>query len=108
MSGENNGGMKRRDFLKVLGVVGGTAAVSTSCSEPVEQIIPYVIPPENVVPGIPPPFLHVRPLPTGNTTMKDEAGEIQKMVEKLREQELEAEQHLTSPNLVAAAETAKR
>jgi len=45
--------MKRRDFLKVLGVVGGTAAVASSCSEPVEQIIPYVIPPENVIPGIP-------------------------------------------------------
>ena len=53
MSQENKGGMKRRDFLKVLGVVGGTAAVTTSCSEPVEQIIPYVVPPENVVPGIP-------------------------------------------------------
>ncbi len=53
MSEENKGGMKRRDFLKVLGVVGGTAAVTSSCSEPVEQIIPYVIPPENVVPGIP-------------------------------------------------------
>ena len=46
-------GMKRRDFLKVLGVVGGTAAVAGSCSEPVEQIIPYVIPPENVIPGVP-------------------------------------------------------
>ena len=45
--------MKRRDFLKVLGVVGGTAAVAGSCSEPVEQIIPYVIPPENVIPGVP-------------------------------------------------------
>ncbi len=52
---EENGkvGMKRRDFLKVLGVVGGTAAVASSCSEPVEQIIPYVVAPENVIPGVP-------------------------------------------------------
>lgn len=50
---EKKGGIKRRDFLKIIGVAGGTAAVASSCSEPVEQIIPYVIPPENVIPGIP-------------------------------------------------------
>ncbi|MGH7885594.1 MAG: twin-arginine translocation signal domain-containing protein, partial [Thermodesulfobacteriota bacterium] len=50
---ENKSGIKRRDFLKILGVAGGTAVVASSCSEPVEQIIPYVIPPENVIPGIP-------------------------------------------------------
>ena len=47
-------GISRRDFLKVVGVAGGAAAASGGCSfEPVEQIIPYVIPPENSVPGIP-------------------------------------------------------
>lgn len=50
---EKKGGLKRRDFLKLIGVTGGTAAVASSCSEPVEQIIPYVIPPENVIPGLP-------------------------------------------------------
>ncbi|WP_462136895.1 molybdopterin-dependent oxidoreductase [Candidatus Mycalebacterium sp.] len=47
-------GITRRDFLKVIGVTGGVAAASGGCSpEPVEQIIPYVIPPENTIPGIP-------------------------------------------------------
>lgn len=53
MSQENKGGIKRRDFLKIIGVAGGTAAVAGACSEPVEQIIPYVIPPEGIVPGVP-------------------------------------------------------
>ncbi len=54
MSEENKGGFKRRDFLKVLGVAGGTAVLTGGCSsEPVEQLIPYVVPPEKVIPGIP-------------------------------------------------------
>ena len=55
MSQDNSkGGISRRDFLKVIGVAGGTAAVTGACSsEPVEQLIPYVIPPENFVPGVP-------------------------------------------------------
>lgn len=48
------GGIKRRDFLKIIGVAGGTAAVTGGCSpDPVERIIPYVIPPDDVIPGIP-------------------------------------------------------
>ncbi len=50
---DKESGIKRRDFLKIIGVAGGTAAVTGACSEPVEQIIPYVIPPEGVVPGVP-------------------------------------------------------
>jgi molybdopterin-containing oxidoreductase family iron-sulfur binding subunit len=53
MSQDNKGGIKRRDFLKIIGVAGGTAAVAGACSDPVEQIIPYVIPPEGIIPGIP-------------------------------------------------------
>ncbi|MGI9554016.1 MAG: molybdopterin-dependent oxidoreductase [Thermodesulfobacteriota bacterium] len=54
MSEEKKSGLSRRDFLKVIGVAGGTAAVTGACSgEPVEQIIPYVIPPESYIPAIP-------------------------------------------------------
>ena len=54
MSKEKKSGLSRRDFLKVIGVAGGTAAVTGACSgEPVEQIIPYVIPPESYIPAIP-------------------------------------------------------
>ncbi|HLE24280.1 MAG TPA: molybdopterin-dependent oxidoreductase, partial [Thermodesulfobacteriota bacterium] len=50
----NTGGIKRRDFLKILGVAGGTVAITGGCSpEPVEKIIPYVIPQDTIIPGIP-------------------------------------------------------
>ncbi|HEX2092354.1 MAG TPA: molybdopterin dinucleotide binding domain-containing protein, partial [Longimicrobiaceae bacterium] len=46
-------GMKRRDFLKVLGVSGaGVATVGCSTGE-VEKLIPYVVPSEDIVPGVP-------------------------------------------------------
>ncbi|NIT13118.1 MAG: twin-arginine translocation signal domain-containing protein, partial [Candidatus Dadabacteria bacterium] len=50
---EDDNGLKRRDFLKLVGVIGGGAAVSGCWSEPTDEIIPYVIPPDNVIPGIP-------------------------------------------------------
>ncbi|MFL5540455.1 MAG: molybdopterin dinucleotide binding domain-containing protein [Longimicrobiaceae bacterium] len=44
-------GMKRRDFLKVVGVSGaGVAAVGCS-TQHVDKLIPYVVPPEDIVPG---------------------------------------------------------
>jgi anaerobic selenocysteine-containing dehydrogenase/Fe-S-cluster-containing dehydrogenase component len=46
-------GMKRRTFLKVLGASGaGTAAVGCTTRD-VERLIPYVIAPEEIVPGMP-------------------------------------------------------
>ena len=39
----------RRQFLKALGLV-GTASLS-GCSDTVRHLIPYVIPPEDIVPG---------------------------------------------------------
>ena len=46
--------MDRRRFLKVLGATGGGAAAVTGCGigpEPTEQLVPYIVPPENQVPG---------------------------------------------------------
>jgi anaerobic selenocysteine-containing dehydrogenase len=43
--------MKRRDFLKVLGA-GGAAATAGCTTGEVERLIPYVVPSEDVVPGV--------------------------------------------------------
>jgi molybdopterin-containing oxidoreductase family iron-sulfur binding subunit len=43
--------LRRRDFLKVLGISGTTAAAGCS-SESARKLIPYIIPPEDVVPGV--------------------------------------------------------
>ena len=47
--------MDRRRFLTVLGATGGAAAAVSACDirpEPTEHLVPYVVPPENQVPGI--------------------------------------------------------
>ena len=46
--------MERRRFLTVLGATGGAAAAASACDigpEPTEHLVPYVVPPENQVPG---------------------------------------------------------
>ena len=46
-------GFDRRRFLKVLGVTGGGAVAMSGCStDKVEKLIPYLVPPENQIPGI--------------------------------------------------------
>ena len=42
----------RRTFLRVLGGAGSAAAVTTCAPAPPERIIPYVVPPDDVVPGV--------------------------------------------------------
>ena len=42
----------RRDFLKYLGFGMGAATLATSCEAPIRKAIPYVIKPEEIVPGI--------------------------------------------------------
>jgi molybdopterin-containing oxidoreductase family iron-sulfur binding subunit len=47
-------GMNRRRFLKVLGVTGAGAATLSACgigAEPTEKLIPYLIQPEDQIPG---------------------------------------------------------
>jgi molybdopterin-containing oxidoreductase family iron-sulfur binding subunit len=43
--------LDRRDFLKLVSASAGAAAAA-GCSEPVEKLIPYVIQPEEITPGI--------------------------------------------------------
>src|SRR6188508_3110592 len=45
-------GMSRRDMMMLVGASLSLAGL-TACRRPVEQIVPYVTPPEDVVPGIP-------------------------------------------------------
>jgi molybdopterin-containing oxidoreductase family iron-sulfur binding subunit len=42
----------RREFLKLIGVGAGAAAAS-GCTDPVEKLIPYVVQPEEITPGVP-------------------------------------------------------
>jgi molybdopterin-containing oxidoreductase family iron-sulfur binding subunit len=42
----------RRDFLKLVGV-GASGAAAAGCAEKVEQLIPYVVQPEEITPGKP-------------------------------------------------------
>ncbi len=52
MSADMSSGIKRRDFLKVVGV-GGAGAALTGCStESAEKLLPYVVPPEDITPGV--------------------------------------------------------
>jgi len=51
MANNNNTGVSRREFLKLIGYTTGAAVLATSCEQPVRKAIPYLIQPEDVVPG---------------------------------------------------------
>ncbi|NOU47632.1 MAG: 4Fe-4S dicluster domain-containing protein [Bacteroidales bacterium] len=42
----------RRDFLKAFGFTVASAAIVSSCQQPVRKAIPFLIQPENLVPGV--------------------------------------------------------
>jgi molybdopterin-containing oxidoreductase family iron-sulfur binding subunit len=44
--------LDRREFLKIVGASAGAAATA-GCSDPVDKLIPYLIQPEEITPGIP-------------------------------------------------------
>jgi len=44
--------LDRRNFLKLVGA-GAGAAATVGCGDPVEKLVPYVIQPETITPGIP-------------------------------------------------------
>ena len=52
MSTEPGSGVKRREFLKILGAAGASTAVVGCSSEKVGKLIPYVTSPDNTVPGV--------------------------------------------------------
>ncbi|MGB1840759.1 MAG: twin-arginine translocation signal domain-containing protein, partial [Longimicrobiales bacterium] len=45
-------GIKRRDFLKVLGVSGAGATMTGCGPGEVEKLLPYVVQPEEITPGV--------------------------------------------------------
>jgi len=47
---EKPAGVRRRDFLKVLGVVG--AGATAACSDRTYKLIPYLVSPDETVPGV--------------------------------------------------------
>src|SRR6058998_3573621 len=46
------GGVKRREFLKVLGVSTAATTMLGCASEKVEKLIPYLVSPDQTVPGV--------------------------------------------------------
>src|SRR5512135_1665806 len=44
-------GFSRREFLKAVSLAGTAAAIGCSSPESAQRLIPYIIPPEDIIPG---------------------------------------------------------
>ena len=73
-------GIDRRSFFKVI-ATSGTAAAAAGCSQQVNYLIPYVVPPDNIVPGVASYFSTVcRECPAGcGVTAKNRDGRVIKL-----------------------------
>jgi anaerobic selenocysteine-containing dehydrogenase/Fe-S-cluster-containing dehydrogenase component len=73
-------GMDRRSFFKIVATTGAAAAVG-GCGQSAEQLIPYVVPPDNIVPGVPAYFASVcRECPSGcGVVAKNRDGRVIKL-----------------------------
>src|SRR5882762_1609088 len=73
-------GMDRRSFFKIVATTGAAAAAG-GCGQSAEQFIPYVIPPDNIVPGVPAYFASVcRECPSGcGVIAKNRDGRVIKL-----------------------------
>jgi anaerobic selenocysteine-containing dehydrogenase/Fe-S-cluster-containing dehydrogenase component len=49
---ERHDGILRRDFLKVVGVTGAGATLAGCSTQEVERLLPYVVAPEEITPGV--------------------------------------------------------
>ncbi|MBI3455878.1 MAG: 4Fe-4S dicluster domain-containing protein [Candidatus Rokubacteria bacterium] len=74
-------GIDRRSFFKIVGVSSAAAAAAAGCGKTTEAILPYVIPPQHIVPGVPTWFATVcRECPAGcGVLAKNRDGRIVKL-----------------------------
>jgi molybdopterin-containing oxidoreductase family iron-sulfur binding subunit len=72
--------MDRRSFFKIV-VTTGAAAAAGGCGQSTEQLISYVVPPDNIVPGVPAYFSSVcRECPSGcGVIAKNRDGRVIKL-----------------------------
>ncbi len=72
--------MDRRSFFKIVATTGAAAAAS-GCGQSAEKLVPYVVPPDNIVPGIPAYFSTVcRECPVGcGLVAKNRDGRVIKL-----------------------------
>ena len=61
---ESPGEISRRRMLTIMGATASVAALA-ACRRPVEAIVPYVVPPEEMIPGV--PRYYATTMPMGNS-----------------------------------------